>query len=177
MPSSSARSRIRSSRRRYSGRSAPSAVNAELCHGWALRIALRAAALEVDREGQQAVPAPLRHGRHELARVAVRVPGARVRVGPPATRLGVQVVEDALHHARVQQQAFQRVAAPLPAREVGRPLMRKLSPSIATAVARVPGGAVETLGRHTRIESGCGKAGGDDEAATEQAGERHGALS
>src|SRR5262245_45065766 len=53
---------------------------------------------------------PFWHGRDELARIALRVPLARVRVSPARARLGIQVVEDRLHHSRVEQQPFDFLA-------------------------------------------------------------------
>jgi hypothetical protein len=67
--------------------------------GLLLRVALGRAALEVDREGEQPVPPPLRHRGDELARVALGIPGLGVRVGPHRGGFAVPVIEDALHHS------------------------------------------------------------------------------
>jgi hypothetical protein len=48
----------------------------------------------------------------KLARVPLRVPLAGVRICPLADRLGIEVVEDPLHHAAVEEQAFDLVALP-----------------------------------------------------------------
>ena len=55
---------------------------------------------------------PLRHGGKELASVSLRVPLAGVFIGPAFHRFRIRVIEDALHHARVQQQAFDLVTVP-----------------------------------------------------------------
>ena len=99
---------------------------------------------------EQAVPAPLGHGGEELARVALRVPAAGVGVGPAADRLGVQVVEDALHQPGVEQQALDPLAVPGPAC-VGRLAVDK------------EGFAVDgDLGRPVSVGSGGGQATGRD---------------
>ena len=74
MPRSSAASRMRVSRRqivltqrsiRLEGRVVPRLTAA---------VALGAASLEVDREADQPMPAPDRHGRDELIGIALRIP-------------------------------------------------------------------------------------------------------
>src|SRR5439155_19665186 len=75
-------------------------------------IAARVAALQVDRECQQSVAAPLRHGGDELVGVPLAVPALRIRIRPLAARLGVEVVEDALHQTRVEQQALDLLLLP-----------------------------------------------------------------
>ena len=52
-------------------------------------VSLRRASLEIDREGQQSVCSPRRHGRQELVRVAFRVPASCVRIGPVGDRVRV----------------------------------------------------------------------------------------
>ena len=102
-----------------------------------LRVALRAAALQVERDREQPVLPPLRHRGDELARVAVGVPLLRVGIGPLPDGLRVQVVEGRLHHPAVQQQAFDLLAFQVRPSYVGSPLMRNASPLIATVVLRV----------------------------------------
>src|SRR5207302_6896243 len=48
--------------------------------------------------------------RHELIRVALRIPLPRIRVGPLGNRVGVFVVEDGLRHAGIQEQALGRLS-------------------------------------------------------------------
>ena len=49
---------------------------------------------------------PERHGGDKLAHVAIGVPFLGVGIGPARRSLRIPVVEDALHHARVHQEAF-----------------------------------------------------------------------
>src|SRR6266849_1571201 len=67
------------------------------------RVALRRAALQIDCEREQAVVPPLRHRRDELARVALCVPLASIWIRPLRNRVRVQIIEDALEHARVEE--------------------------------------------------------------------------
>ena len=70
---------------------------------------------------QQPVTSPLGHGGDELARVAVGVPLAGVGIVPLRARLVVQVVEDPLHHPRVEQEPLDLLAVP------GAALVRRLA--------------------------------------------------
>ena len=81
-------------------------------------IALRAAALEVEADRQQAVRAIGGQGGDELARAALGVPVA-VGIGPGAARRRILVVGDGVGHAAVEQQALDAMALPAPA-GVGR---------------------------------------------------------
>jgi hypothetical protein len=83
--------------------------------GLLLGIALRAAALEIDRKADYAVRQPSGHGSDKLVGIALGVPYARVGVGPALNGLWVAVVEDTLDHARVGEQAFDFVAVPVAA--------------------------------------------------------------
>jgi hypothetical protein len=83
-----------------------------------LGVALGAAALEVDGEGEESVPPPLGHGSEELAGVAFGVPRA-VGVVPEGSGLGVEVVEGALDEAGVREEALDLHAAPGPSGEGG----------------------------------------------------------
>lgn len=74
------------------------------------RIALGAAALEVDREREQAMFAPDGHGSQELFDVAFGIPLLCVRVSPLCDCGWILVVEDALDHTGVHEQAFDLVA-------------------------------------------------------------------
>src|SRR5207248_2635961 len=67
---------------------------------------LRTPTLQIDGEAEQPGAAPLRHRPKELACVALRVPLASVGIGPFRASRGIRVVEDALDHARVHQEAF-----------------------------------------------------------------------
>src|SRR2546422_6241337 len=62
---------------------------------------------------------PRRHRRDKLARVALRVPLAGVRVGPCPDGLRVTVIEDALHQTRIQEQSLDSVITPGAARVSG----------------------------------------------------------
>ena len=74
-------------------------------------IALRAAALDVEADGEKAVRAIGGQGGDELARAALGVPLA-VGIGPGAARRRVLVVGDGVGHAAVEQQAFDAMALP-----------------------------------------------------------------
>ncbi len=54
--------------------------------------------------------APFGHGRDEFAGVPIRVPFAAVGINPAGACLGVQIVEDRLHHPRVEEQPFDSLA-------------------------------------------------------------------
>ena len=112
-----------------------------------LRVARGRAALHVDREGENTVAAPLGHRGEELARVPLRVPAAGVGVGPPADGRGVPIVERALHHPRVQQEAFDPVALPRP-------------PLVGGAAVHVEGLAVDRHRGAARGGSAVGRPGG-----------------
>ncbi len=75
------------------------------------RIALRAAALQVEADREQAVRAIGGQGSDELARVALGIPFA-VGIGPGATGRRVLVVGDGVGHAAVEQQSFDAMALP-----------------------------------------------------------------
>ena len=79
-----------------------------------------ASALEIQGEGQESGGAPRGHGRHELVRIPVRVPGAGVRVPPPGPGVRVQVIEDALDQPGVEEEPLDAVSSPTPS-FVGRP--------------------------------------------------------
>src|SRR4029077_4757429 len=81
-------------------------------------IALRAAALDVEADGQKAVRAVRRQGGNEFAGAALGIPVA-VGIRPGTARRRVLVVGDGVGHAAVEQQAFDAMALPAPAR-VGR---------------------------------------------------------
>jgi hypothetical protein len=81
-------------------------------------VALRTAALEIDGHGEQASTPPAGHGGDELAGVALGIEGT-VRIGEQRSRRGIEVVEHALDHPGIQQQALDPVAAE-PAPRVGR---------------------------------------------------------
>jgi hypothetical protein len=76
-------------------------------------------ALQVDRDAEQAGGAPRRHRGYAFAGVARGIERP-VGVGEVMARGRVQVVEDRLHHARVQQQPLDADAFEAPPR-VGRP--------------------------------------------------------
>jgi hypothetical protein len=78
----------------------------------AARIALWRAALEIDGECKQTVPAPLRHGRDEFTRIALGIPLVRVGIYPVLDRGRIPVVEDALDHPGVKKQSLNRAAVP-----------------------------------------------------------------
>src|SRR6266545_2377708 len=84
-------------------------------------VALRTAALEVQGHAQQPVLPPGRHGRDELAGVALGVPLLRVGVRPQLHRLRIEVVENRLHHAAVEEQPLNVLAPP------GSPLVSRLA--------------------------------------------------
>jgi hypothetical protein len=67
--------------------------------GLILGVTLRAASLQIDREAEKSVAAPLGHRVDEFTRVAVRIPAFGVRVDPHLAGRRVQVVEDPLDHA------------------------------------------------------------------------------
>ncbi len=67
--------------------------------------------MQVDRKTKHAVIAPSGHCGNEFVGVAFGIPDAGIRIGPLASRLGILVVEDALHHSSIQQQSFNVVAA------------------------------------------------------------------
>ena len=54
-------------------------------------------------------------GRDEFTRVAFGVPLAGIRVSPTFGRFRVQVVEDALDHAGIEEEALESVTVPLAA--------------------------------------------------------------
>src|SRR5690606_21056762 len=80
--------------------------------GLILRIALRAASLEVDRKGKQAMLPPLGHGLDEFICISLWVPRFRIRVCPQTAGALVQVVEDTLHHTSVEEQSLDWYAVP-----------------------------------------------------------------
>ena len=88
---------------RFNGRVVPRLV---------LRVSLRGTALKIDREGEQAVPPPYRHGGDKFPGVALRVPLARVGIFPLARGQRIAVVEEALHHSRVEEQSLNLAPAP-----------------------------------------------------------------
>ena len=100
-------------------------------------VALRRPALQVQRQRQQPVPPVLGQHLDELARVALRLPGAGVRVSPAIARVRVEVIERRLDHARVEQQPLDPVAVPVPP-PVGRLAVdpEVLAPNLD---ARLPG--------------------------------------
>ena len=65
---------------------------------------------QIDGEGKQAASPPLRHGCDEFACVAVSIPFVGIRVGPACRGRWVLIVKNALHHTRVEQQAFDFLA-------------------------------------------------------------------
>jgi hypothetical protein len=73
-------------------------------------VALRAAALEIDGEGEQPRASPAGHGGDELASITLGIERA---IGIIEHRPGrrVQVVERALHHPSVQEQPLDALAA------------------------------------------------------------------
>ena len=77
-----------------------------------LRVALRRAALKIDRETVQPVPPPCGHRLDELAGVSFRIPLTGVRVGPVGRRGRIQIIEDALHHPGVEQQPVEMMSLP-----------------------------------------------------------------
>src|SRR2546426_2102513 len=80
--------------------------------GLILRIALRTPALKVDRKSQEAVPTPVGHRREKLASVPLGIPTPSVGIRPAFARLRIEIVEDALHEARVHEQPFNPAVSP-----------------------------------------------------------------
>ena len=74
-----------------------------------------------NQDHEQPVPAPFRHGRQEFTGVAFGIPPAGVGVGPLLNRRWIQVVENALHHAGIQQQSLNPMSVP------GAPSIRRLA--------------------------------------------------
>src|SRR5690606_12226183 len=87
-------------------------IDSRVHPGLFLRVSLRTAALQIDGKGQQAMHPPFRHGCDKLAGVAFGIPYVGIGVSPQVTGCRVQVVEDALHHAAVEQQALDALAPP-----------------------------------------------------------------
>ena len=77
-------------------------------------VAERRPTLQVDGDRGQAVRAVERQAAHELVGVAIGVPAARIRVAPQEARGRVDVIEDRVRHAAVQQQALDPPATVLP---------------------------------------------------------------
>ncbi len=124
--------------------------------GLAFGVALGTAPLQVERDGEQAVPAPRGHDRDQLAGVALGVPLLRIRVRPAADRHRVAVVENGLHHARVEEQPFDLVAVPDAAR-VGRCAVDEelFSPDGDCGLARP---LLVAAARRTRQQAGAAQA-------------------
>ena len=60
------------------------------------------------------MPPPRRHRRHILAVVPLSGPLTGIRIFPSRSGLGIQVIENALNHARVHQEAFDAMAFEIP---------------------------------------------------------------
>src|SRR5262245_54977118 len=76
------------------------------------RVTLWRTALKVDRECQQTVTPPFRHGGDELLCVPVRIPFSGVRIRPPGNGVRIAIIKYALDHARVQQETLNPAPAP-----------------------------------------------------------------
>ena len=88
------------------------------------------------------MPPPLGQRRHQLAGIALRVPLAGVGVGPLATGLGIEIVEDPLHRPHVHEQSFDLQALVRAARIGGLAVEEELfSPDGDFGAARRRGGA------------------------------------
>src|SRR5829696_2735173 len=86
-----------------------------------LGIAFGRTALEIDREGEQAMLPPFGHGVEKLTRVALRVPVACVGISPAVDGIGVAIMKGSLDHTRVHEQALDFLSVP------GAPLIRGLA--------------------------------------------------
>ena len=152
MPRSSASSRISSSACHVVGPQRAVLGERRVVPGLVLRVALGAAALEIERDRKQPVPPPFGHRGDELARVALRVPRLRVRIGPsrrasPGSGRRRSPAPCASWAAGLPA-CGPRQTTPF---SVGWPLMRKLSAWIATVVLR-PAGTSFSSGRRSKCD-------------------------
>jgi len=74
------------------------------------RVSLGASTLQIDSEGEQPASPPPRHGSDDFAGVAVGIPFAGIRVSPACRSFRILIVKYALHHACIEQQAFDFLA-------------------------------------------------------------------